>query len=45
MRGRQGRADDIQVMYDISMSRGGKHADEDGLKELGLGDHWKFLLS
>ena len=30
-RGRQGRADDIQVMYDISMLGGGKHADEEGL--------------
>ena len=41
MRGRQGRADDIQVKYDISMLRGeGKHADEEGLTEVGLGDHW-----
>ena len=39
MRGRQGCADDIQVVYDISMSRGGKHADEEGLKEVDLGDH------
>ena len=40
MRGRQGCADDIQVMYDISMLRGGKHEDEEGLTEVGLGDHW-----
>ena len=41
MRGRQGRADDIQLKYNISMLRGGgKHADEEGLTEVGLGDHW-----
>ena len=40
MRGRQRRADDIQVKYDISMLRGGgKHVDEEGLKEVDLGDH------
>ena len=39
MRGRQGCADDIQVVYDISMSRGGKNTDEEGLKEVDLGDH------